>query len=69
MDKTWISYINRPKRPKKQAKSVSNFEKISNMTNCRKISLLITKSENTSLEGGKYDIYCVFPGQNTSVIP
>ena len=27
-------------------------EKILNMTNCRKISLLITKSEDTSLEGG-----------------
>ena len=39
------------------------------MTNCRKISLLITKSEDTSLDMGKYDIYCVFPGEKTPVTP
>ena len=57
------------KKAKKRAKSVSNFEKISNMTNCKKMSLLITNSEDTSLDGGKYDVYCVFRGQKTPVTP
>ena len=57
------------KKAKKRAKSVPNFEKISNMTNCRKISLLITKSEDTTLDMEKYDVYCVFGGQKTPVTP
>ena len=47
------------KKAKKRSKSVPNLKIISNMTNCRKISLLITNSEDTSLEGGNM-IYTVF---------